>query len=171
MNIKQAEKYGKFFTNSKGQDFYVLEYVTADKVLVRFVDTGNEREILATSLYDGKVKDYMARDKYSLARIGTNERGLSKTREYKLWQRMLARCYGSSAHPCYEGCSVAPEWLTFTTFREDIKQLPGYSDWLEDKGWALDKDSIVEGNKVYSPSTCQFLSQQENNKYRSYDHS
>jgi len=72
---------------------------------------------------------------------------------YKRWVGMLERCYSEKLHkknPTYKDCSVCSEWLTFSNFKEwMIKQ-----DW---EGQQLDKDLILPGNKIYSPSTCVFL--------------
>ena len=72
---------------------------------------------------------------------------------YVVWRDMLERCYSESLQkkfPSYKGCSVCPEWLLLSNFKEwfDIH----YRD-----GMALDKDILVKGNKVYSPRTCRFV--------------
>lgn len=73
---------------------------------------------------------------------------------YDAWSGMLYRCYSrfeQERHPTYGGCTVAPEWLTFTVFRE----------WMTTQDWSgnqLDKDVLQKGNKVYGPSTCVFIS-------------
>lgn len=78
---------------------------------------------------------------------------------YKKWIGMLRRCYSNQwhfEHPTYKGCTVCDEWLTFSNFRAwMIKQ-----DW---QGKALDKDILVQGNKVYSPDFCIFVTQAINN--------
>lgn len=75
------------------------------------------------------------------------------------WRNMIERCYSSSFHdknPAYKDCSVCDEWLTFSKFKcWMIKQ-----DW---QGKHLDKDILIQGNKVYSPETCIFVSVQINN--------
>ncbi len=67
---------------------------------------------------------------------------------------MLERCYSAKYHerkPTYNGCSVAKEWHSFSTFRAwMIKQ-----EW---NGNQLDKDLLIPGNKVYGPDTCVFVS-------------
>ena len=72
---------------------------------------------------------------------------------YVVWRYMLERCYSESLQkkfPSYKGCSVCPEWLLLSNFKEWF-DIP-YRD-----GMALDKDILVKGNKVYSPRTCRFV--------------
>ena len=73
---------------------------------------------------------------------------------YETWKSMLRRCYSDkyqNKHPTYIGCSVCDEWLKFSNFKK----------WMESKdfeGKQIDKDLKIEGNKVYSPNTCMFVS-------------
>lgn len=77
---------------------------------------------------------------------------------YKKWQGMLRRCYDPqehAKHPSYLGCSVCDEWLSFSAFKA----------WMERQDWQgkhLDKDILVNGNKLYSPATCVFVSESVN---------
>jgi hypothetical protein len=75
---------------------------------------------------------------------------------YKTWFQMLRRCYNKewkNEHPTYQDCTVCDEWLYFSNFKK----------WFDDpnngyiKGYFLDKDVRVKGNKIYSPETCCFL--------------
>ena len=77
---------------------------------------------------------------------------------YTKWKSMLMRCYSESylsKNTTYKGCSVCEEWLLFSNFRAWMEQ----QDW---EGRCLDKDFLLEGNKIYSPSTCVFLPQKVN---------
>jgi len=74
---------------------------------------------------------------------------------YQTWSHMLRRCYDSKLHekyPTYIGCIVCDEWLTFSSFEKWMLT----QDW---QGIALDKDIIKQGNKVYCPEYCRFISQ------------
>ena len=77
---------------------------------------------------------------------------------YRTWKSMLERCYSAKCQekrPTYKGCSVSDEWLTFSSFK----------NWMETQDWEgkeLDKDILVEGNKVYSADTCVFVTQMVN---------
>ena len=73
---------------------------------------------------------------------------------YRTWKGMLERCYSikyQELRPTYIGCSVTDEWKTFSNFRS----------WMEKQDFVdkhLDKDLLFEGNKIYSPETCVFVS-------------
>lgn len=73
------------------------------------------------------------------------------TPAYRTWGGMMERCYDPSWHakqPAYIGCTVTPEWHNFQVFAE------WYYAQAKGEGWALDKDLIIKGNKVYSAETC-----------------
>ena len=78
---------------------------------------------------------------------------------YVAWASMLKRCYSVSFlknNPTYIGCSTTASWLTFSNFRL----------WMEKQNWKgkqLDKDILINGNKIYSPSACLFVEQSINN--------
>lgn len=72
---------------------------------------------------------------------------------------MLRRCYSAKKHkkwPSYEGCSVCTEWHYFSNFKKWFDE--NYVD-----GYALDKDIIAKGNRIYSPETCCFVPARINN--------
>ena len=72
---------------------------------------------------------------------------------YKTWSNMLRRCYSiktQNNRPTYIGCRVTEEWKTFSNFKVWMMT----QDW---KGNQLDKDILFEGNKVYNPETCVFV--------------
>ncbi|PHR55983.1 MAG: AP2 domain-containing protein [Robiginitomaculum sp.] len=78
---------------------------------------------------------------------------------YRMWVNMLKRCYDNEFHkknPTYIGCSVSIDWWMFSKFREWVKN----KDWI---GKQLDKDLLIQGNKVYSSGTCVFVSREVNN--------
>lgn len=77
---------------------------------------------------------------------------------YCAWMNMLKRCYSAKyheRHPTYIGCSVAPEWRSFMTFKAWMQTQP----W---QGQQLDKDLLIPGNKVYGLEACCFVSQATN---------
>lgn len=101
--------------------------------------------------------------------VGTNSRGKYKTpgidgkraKAYATWGGMLRRAYCPKLHavrPTYLGCSVTDEWLEYQNFAQ----------WFENheysnRGYELDKDLLLPGNKVYAPDRCVFVPRELNN--------
>lgn len=113
----------------------------------------------------------MAMNKYG----GVNDmpEGFTKTtvgkRVYSLWFGMLRRCYDYQQQSRKRGKSytdvvVCDRWFYLKNFYEDIQKLEGYQEWYENsKSMSLDKDIYAqEVTKIYSPSTCKFVTIQEN---------
>lgn len=77
---------------------------------------------------------------------------------YQRWASMLYRCYSTyyrDLNSSYDGCTVCDGWKSFMGFRA----------WMINQNWRglqLDKDLLIPGNKLYSPDTCIFVSQQVN---------
>lgn len=77
---------------------------------------------------------------------------------YQTWKDMIKRAHSEKfklKHPTYRECVVCKEWHLFSIFRK----------WMETQDWEgkqLDKDILFPANKVYSPETCVFVSQQVN---------
>lgn len=78
---------------------------------------------------------------------------------YKTWKSMLERCYSAKfqeRNKTYTGCTISNEWLTFSNFK----------NWMKKQNWGgkqLDKDLLIEGNKIYSADTCVFITGALNN--------
>ena len=72
---------------------------------------------------------------------------------YAVWMNMITRVYrGKQA---YTNVSVCDDWLYFSRFKF----------WMQTQEWEgkqLDKDLLVEGNKIYSPDTCCFINGKTN---------
>lgn len=106
----------------------------------------------------GKGCKLCAFDKHKKSVFGCNDIGCERvngkeSKSYIHWKSMLLRCYSKKClkrEPTYIGCSVCDEWKTHS----------GFKKWFDEnyiEGYALDKDIIVKGNKVYSPETCCFV--------------
>jgi len=94
--------------------------------------------------------------------VGNVRVGGKDIKEYKLWKGMLERCFDEKykqKYPTYEGVTCSKDWLSMTTFIEDVSKMKGFGL----SGWALDKDIIQKGNKLYSKDTCCFVPHEVNN--------
>ena len=96
--------------------------------------------------------------KKKLFGVGVNDLGECACNliSYKKWSSMLRRCYETNynmSNETYNDCYVCNEWLLFSNFKKWFDNpVNGYKN-----GYHLDKDLLVKGNKVYSPTTCCFL--------------
>ena len=77
-------------------------------------------------------------------------------KEYQLWYHILERSYCHKYHarkPTYLDCTVSENFKNFAFFKNWCHRQKGFNI----KGFSLDKDLLVKGNKVYSEGTCLFL--------------
>lgn len=77
---------------------------------------------------------------------------------FQRWKHMMQRCYSEAyqrQYPSYVGCSVAVEWHSFMAFRRWMVT----QDWLDKE---LDKDLLAGPSKIYSPTTCLFITSRLN---------
>lgn len=157
---------GSVFTSLNFGDFEIVEYINFKKVKVRFIDTGFCVETRADQIRLGNVKDKLKPSVCGVGYVGDGEFKVSDggkaTKAYIHWRGMMQRCYKDSIHinqPTYKGCSVCDEWHNFQNFAKWF-----YSqERCGESGIQVDKDIVVDGNKVYSPDFCILVSSAENN--------
>lgn len=150
VGLVQENNYGKY---------EVIEKVAKFKYKVVFENTGAVKVVDRRSITANNVKDYFAPSVYGIGFIG-NSQGKTKqnVKAYKTWTSMLQRCYSEKSlkwAPTYKGVTVCSEWHDFTNF------LVWFNENYQE-GYELDKDVVLFGNKVYSPTTCKFIPESEN---------
>ena len=118
----------------------------------------------STSITRGNVSDRMSPSLFGVGFLGCGNVKVSingrTTKAYQSWSNMLERCYlprRLNEYPTYRDCFVCNEWHNFQTFAAWHKE-----NYIE--GYHLDKDIKVDGNKIYSPDTCLFVSPIDNNE-------
>lgn len=147
---------GDVITSNNCGDYQVVE-LSSRIGTVRFLNTGTEVTTSRGNIGRGIVKDYCAPTVMGTGFIGYGKHRCSinrkKTKAYQTWCSMFVRCYHEPSlkrSPTYRGCSVDPRWHNFQVF----------GDWFDEnyiEGFVLDKDTKIEGNRVYSPDTCMFI--------------
>lgn len=177
MTRKRKYREGDIVETKHGK-IKILKYIGSKKlpdgsrthaqVTVQFIDSGWIYTVQTTVLSNGYVKDRMERTVYDIGYLGTNmdipnDEGSVQRRAYRMWVRMLQRCYGGlDQYHSYVGCTVDERWQCFKNFYDDLPKLEGYDRWLRGDGMQLDKDIKVKGNKIYSLKTCMFVTAYEN---------
>lgn len=160
---KSKAKYkGKVFTSTNSGDFKVVEYIDPKNVVIEFLYTGTRLVARVGNILNGLVKDRMYPSVYGVGITGEKIPVVDgkRCKQRELWVRMLDRCYSKGKNkPTYEGCSVSKNFKYYPFFKEWCEKQIGF----DVKGFALDKDILVKGNKVYSEDACVFVPQEINN--------
>ena len=164
LNYVTKDCIGKVCKSLNSGDFKIVKYNNNRNVEIQFLNTGYEATVELVQVKRGEVKDRYVPSVYGVGIVG-NKYPIKvndvQTKEYGLWKSMLRRCYSDNSknkNPTYEGCEVSDNFKSYEYFYEWCDKQIGFGV----KGFELDKDLLVKGNKVYSESTCVFLPQEIN---------
>ena len=163
-DISYKDCAGKVCKSLNSGDFKILTCNGARNVEIQFLKTGYKTTVYLGSIRNGYVKDRYLPSVYGIGIIGDkypSRIGGFTTKEYMLWMDMLKRCYSDTnvcdsskkKYPTYEGCEVSENFKSYEYFYDWCQNQIGFGV----KGWHLDKDLLIKGNKVYSESTCVFI--------------
>ena len=158
-DVNYKDCVGKVCKSKSSGDFKVLKYNNVRDVEIQFINTGYRKVAEMKEVRNGGIKDPYSPSVYGVGIVGTKYQSSKsgvQTKEYKLWCRMLVRCYSESfkkKQPTYEGCEVSDNFKSFEYFYEWCNKQVGF----DNEGWQLDKDLLMKGNKVYSEYSCVFI--------------
>lgn len=154
----------------------IIDYMDCMHIVVEFQDEYSAR--IHTSyrhFKNGNVKNPYSPSVYGVGMIGSkypcsiNKRA---TKEYVLWQNILYRCYSKeykSKQPTYKDVICCNEWLLYENLYEWVHNQPNFNKWSNNESWAIDKDILLKGNKIYSPNFCLLVPQRINNLFTKQD--
>jgi len=112
-------------------------------------DCGQTRVVAGTSLRSGRNKSCgCSSPRFTSERILTH--GMSRSRVYKIYRGMIARCSPSASPKCRKlyfdkGIRVCERWQSFNSFLEDMG--------IPQAGMSIDR---IDGTKNYEPSNCRW---------------
>lgn len=163
----------KHFAND-GSEFIILKTFSKPRKrgkgfhtmwTIQFTETGTTMDVYKDNASKGKVKDPYRKTVYGVGWLGDIDKSIPYWKQAnQLWRNMMKRCYSLKDERGYYGRAFVDErWKCFSNFLEDLPKLNNFDKWLKGTPkYNLDKDLLVEGNKVYSFKTCQFVSEYEN---------
>lgn len=123
------------------------------RVLIRFLNTGNERVATIDNIIRGGVKDYGV-GKYTTCGGYMDIERSGYEQASVVWKGILDRCLNTSTKKSvYKGVKICDEWMTFSNF----------AYWFNEhyvEGFDLDKDIMSRSlgmEPIYSPQVCRFV--------------
>lgn len=154
---------GMIFTNKKGFKWRVVDCQRLKKILVescewhQYTTVVTKESIKRGAIFYpyGKMSDgcYAGKGAWISS---------SKNPHFHTWASLRTRTLDTNfkqRHKSYIDCSLCEEWMCMQNF----------CDWAESTKpkdtsvkWELDKDLLIEGNKLYSPETCCWLPKEIN---------
>ena len=155
---------GKVCKSLNSGVFKILKYNGSKSVEIQFLKTGFETTAQLGDIKSGSIKDPYSPSVYGVGIVGTKHPSKisgRNTKEYTLWRNMLQRCYSTilkKKHPTYKDCKLSDNFKSYEYFYEWCHSQIGFGN----EGWQLDKDLLVNGNKVYSENTCVFIPNEVN---------
>lgn len=164
--LKAEQLIGKeFMTNVCGK-CVVVDYKDCYNVIVRFENPQYTTRCNATSLRNGQVNNPLFPSVFGKGYIGVGKYSSKDKFAYTAWSCMLLRAYGnqqSKLNRTYKGVEVCEDWYNFQNFAEWCYSQPSFNNKDKNgRGFDLDKDLLVKGNKIYSPDTSCFAPREIN---------
>lgn len=173
---KCKDRVGEKRMNNKGCLMKIIEYNNRDNIIVEFQDNYKSKvNTKYDSFVKGIVKNPYCPTLFNIGIIGNKYPSSinGKTiKEYQTWYDMLRRCFDDEIkenRPSYKNVTCCDEWLLYENFYEWLHKQENFEKWLNDNGWAIDKDIIIKGNKTYSPKTCCLVPRNINSLFTKYD--
>lgn len=148
-------------TNFQNSEMKIIKYISATNILVEFQDKYHyKRKATWQEFNNGSIKNLYFPTVCGVGIVGEkyptciDEIDL---KEYTTWRGMLRRCYDGKHkmhNPAYKDVTCCDEWLLYEIFYEWLHSQENFDKWYNNDKWALDKDILIKGNKIYSPNTC-----------------
>lgn len=156
--------------NAKGTPMKIIQYRRSSDIDIEFLDDFHyiKKHQTYSNFIRGQIKNPFDKNICGVGFMGVGKyhskypNGVH-TMEYQNWIAMIRRCYDTNrktTYPAYYGnCEVCEEWHNFQVFGE----------WYENNFYQvgsermhIDKDILIQGNKIYAPHTCLIVPQRIN---------
>lgn len=166
-SAKQERIGQKVYTNN-GELMEIIAYNNSRDITVRFEDGTIMSEINYWNFVKGAVKKYNRPNKYNKG-INTVNDG-SRTKEYALWDGLMGRCFSDKKRTInYKDVTCCEEWLDYEKFCNWLHSQTNWDKCKQGERWALDKDIIKKGNRIYCPSYCCLVPMNVNTLFTKHD--
>lgn len=168
---KKNEYLGQQKRNNQGYEMKIIEYNTYDDITVEFFEPYPWKVKSKCSCFKrGEIINHYAPCVCGVGITGTkyptcDENG-KHTREYQVWSNMIKICYdlkSQKKNPTYEDVICADEWKCYENFYEWYHNQENYHVINQLDNYAIDKDILYKGNRIYAPDKCTLVPTRINN--------
>lgn len=164
------DRTGEKYTTNEGYEITIIACRGNRDCDIKFTGGHILTGINYAHMKKGNIKNPYHKSVFGVGYFGTGKyksKSQDKhTIEYRFWKAMMERGYSKSysdKQSSYKDVTVCDEWHNFQNFAKWFEN--NYNpDVME--GFALDKDILIKGNKIYSPKTCCFVPQEVNNLFK-----
>lgn len=151
--MSKEQYLGKILETKSYGKYEVIDYVGWNNVTVRFLQTGYVTKTGHQHIKSGVIKDYLYPSVYGVGFYGSSDANTTGPAAFR-WRSVMQRCYDETQiEPAYYEANVITHWYNFLVFESWAVKQPGF----DTKGWELDKDLLIKGNKLYCPEACVYL--------------
>lgn len=169
---KFAERLGEERYNKQGYLMKIVKYDGSKNIIIEFQDKYKARIHTQYSNFKaGIAKNPYCPEVFDVGIIGNKYKSKEKgktAKEYSTWLNILQRCFNNKTkekQPAYADVTCCEEWLYYENFYEWLHAQPNFDKWYKGERWAVDKDILKKGNKVYSPENCVLVPIDINNLF------
>ena len=159
---KHIERIGEEKVDKYGTIAKIIEYKDCHNITIEYQDKYKYQQITTYQNFCNNdfVNPY-APTVYNIGIVGSKYPSIinkkENTKEYGSWCNMLTRCYNEKfkeKQQTYKDVTCCEEWLLYENFYEWLHSQENFEQWYNGINWAVDKDILFKGNKIYSPDTC-----------------
>lgn len=169
--LQKEERLGLEKINNQGCLMKIIEYNSSKDITIEFQDKHNyKKKCKWIEFINGSIENPYYPSVFNVGIVGDSviKDGNKKRKEYEAWYEIIKRSYSENLknkRPTYKDVTCCKEWLYFDNFYKWIRSQENYDKWVNGNKWAVDKDIIKKGNKIYSPETCCLVSPQINSLF------
>lgn len=154
---------GKQFKTKENDLITILKFENGKRITISFQDGTIVENITISNIRSGTIKNKNNKSIYGIGFIGYGKHiPKNNAVAYKTWKGVFNRCYNKNN-------KNNVNYLNVITICENWHNYQNFAEWFENNyivGFELDKDILIDGNKIYSPNTCCFVPQEINNIFK-----
>lgn len=174
--LQKEKRLGQEKLNNQGSLMKIIEYTNSTNIIVQFQDKfGTKIKSTWKEFSTGSIKNPYYPDVFGVGMVGNKfltTLNRKQIKEYITWCNMLRRCYNTKEkerYPKYKNVICCEKWLLYENFYEWLHSQSNFDKWFNGNKWAIDKDILFKGNKIYSPETCCLVPSNVNGLFLKHD--